>query len=72
MRDRVAVPVGANAYDLRTVTEAIVDTLALRGYQHVFTVDPVHGVTALTPTDVADEEGHLRERSCGPKDSAAA
>ena len=60
VRDRVAIPVDANAYDLRTVTEAIVDTLALRGYQHFFTVDPVHGVTALTPTDVADEEGHLR------------
>lgn len=60
VRDRVAIPVGANVYDLRTVTEAIVDTLALRGYQHVCTVDPLHGVTALTPTDVADEEAHLR------------
>jgi len=60
VRDRVAIPVNPNAYDLRTVTEAIVDTLALRGYQHFCTVDPVHGVTALTPTDVADEEAHLR------------
>ncbi len=60
VRDRVAIPVDANAYDLRTVTEAIVDTLALRGYQHFCTVDPVHGVTALTPTNVADEEAHLR------------
>ncbi len=60
VRDRVAIPVNGNAYDLRTVTEAIVDTLALRGYQYFCTVDPVHGVTALTPTNVADEEAHLR------------
>jgi hypothetical protein len=60
VRDRVAIPVGPNAYDLRTVTEAIVDTLALRGYEHVCTINPVHGVTLLTPTDVADEEAHLR------------
>ena len=60
VRDRVAIPVGAETYDLRSVTEAIVDTLALRGYEHVCTVDPVHGVTLLAPTDVADEEAHLR------------
>ncbi|MBV9439378.1 MAG: ATP-dependent Clp protease ATP-binding subunit [Candidatus Eremiobacteraeota bacterium] len=60
VRDRVAIPVGAHGYDLRTVTDAIVDTLALRGYEHFCTVDPLHGVTALTPTNVADEEAHLR------------
>ena len=60
VRDRVPIPVGPNAYDLRTVPEAVVDTLALRGYEHVCMVDPLHGVTALTPTDVPDAEAHLR------------
>ena len=60
VRDRVAIPFGADRYDLRTVAESIVDTLALAGYQHFCAIDPVHGITALAPTDAEDEAGHLR------------
>jgi ATP-dependent Clp protease ATP-binding subunit ClpA len=60
VRDRVAIPIGRDTYDLRTLTESIVDTLALNGYQHFCAVDPIHGITALAPTDAPDEEEHLR------------
>jgi AAA domain (Cdc48 subfamily)/C-terminal, D2-small domain, of ClpB protein len=59
VRDRVAIPVGQGAYDLRTVTESVVDTFSLVGYQHFCAVDPVHGITALVPTGAIDEESHL-------------
>jgi hypothetical protein len=60
VRDSVAIPIGSDAYDLRTVTESLVDTLALQGYQHFCAVDPIHGITALAPTDAPDEAGHRR------------
>ena len=59
IRDTVAFRVGDQLYDLRTITEALHDTLALVGYEHFFVVDPIRGVSILTPTDAPDERAHF-------------
>ena len=59
IRDCVAYRIGPDFYDLRTITEALVDTLSLAGYEHFFLVDPIHGVTILTPTQAEDETAHV-------------
>jgi hypothetical protein len=59
IRDRVPFPLGRDRYDMRTVSESVVDTLALRGYSAFLAADPVNGLTILSPSD-ADPEAHVK------------
>lgn len=59
IRDTVAYRIDHGFYDLRSITEALHDSLALVGYEHFFVVDPIRGVSILAPTDAEDERAHL-------------
>jgi hypothetical protein len=56
IRDRFAIPLGEGNYDMKPLTEFLIDFLAYEGYQHFILVDPVHGITVLFPWTASFED----------------
>jgi len=54
-----AAPAGSgeqSSYAICSTHQLIVDYLSLKGFRHFFAVNPLHGISILTPSTVDDEE----------------